>query len=349
MVSERFSMDNVDEEKINVIKDIYEEIINLYDDIYGGIAYFTRLLDKKTMKILKKIYKKIPKKQKKILEKNALISFGVSFAFISFVIIYLFSWGGIITQLIIRGVSNFFGIWEGEIYICYSLILLEGESFKQYYYPEEPFLVDFLTLIIMFYVIAISILIVLFFIMRIMKRKLSYIGFRNPFEDKAGIVFVLLFSGFQVVALMITPSVLESLLSSLEKEYRWLYVMATPILEMNISPKQVYFSTGIDLLMPLIIPFFYILGMVIYEEMAFRGIIQTVFMEKMGKSKGLALTSIIFTSMHTQYLGNPLYYSSIFINSLLYGYLYLRKKSIMTPILLHFLHNFIAWSYSNNL
>jgi membrane protease YdiL (CAAX protease family) len=82
------------------------------------------------------------------------------------------------------------------------------------------------------------------------------------------------------------------------------------------------------------------------EEVTYRGIIQMALIDKIGVFKGLPLTSILFALSHIQYYSAPLGLLPFFLGSILLGYLYLRKRNLSSPVIYHFLHNFILWSFN---
>lgn len=315
-------------------------------DIYDAISYHMKRLISETPIIIKRGYFKIPEKQRGLLERNSSVIMALLFLLIYGLLFYLFSFFGIITQLIIKLLSYAFDISETVIYSNF-MIFLGGESLlQQWYHPEEVICEILLAILFMFYSFGIFFFIVIYFVKRISRKDLSYVGFKNPLGDKGGIIFVLLFSCSQIAALSILPSILRTLLSNLEGDFSWLNEMARPALNLDIALRPVYSFIGIDFLIAIFIPLLYILMIAISEEVTFRGIIQTTLVERIGKYKGLLFTSIIFTLGHMQYLNEPTGLFSVFMGSLLYGYLYLRKKNLFSPIILHFLHNFILWSFS---
>ncbi len=91
-------------------------------------------------------------------------------------------------------------------------------------------------------------------------------------------------------------------------------------------------------------PFIALLGIVIapaiLEEMLFRGIILDGLNKRFGFWPSLIGSSILFGAVHlnwTQFLGAS-------VLGLLLGWIYLRTKSLLYPILLHAINNGIAWT-----
>lgn len=76
----------------------------------------------------------------------------------------------------------------------------------------------------------------------------------------------------------------------------------------------------------------------IWEEIAFRGIIQGKFSQLMGIRAGILYSSLLFAIIHVAYLS--VFY--LFFLGLVLGYLRLRSSSLWPGILLHFAHNLIV-------
>jgi uncharacterized protein len=83
----------------------------------------------------------------------------------------------------------------------------------------------------------------------------------------------------------------------------------------------------------------------IVEEIIFRGVLQNYLSQKMKQSYAIIITSIIFAAVHfhsKQGYGNIVIITTLFFLSLFLGFLYVRQKSIVTPIALHATFNAIS-------
>ncbi|OHD12878.1 MAG: hypothetical protein A2Y34_13115 [Spirochaetes bacterium GWC1_27_15] len=74
------------------------------------------------------------------------------------------------------------------------------------------------------------------------------------------------------------------------------------------------------------------------EEFLFRGLIQKNLSKKYGNTKAIIITSIMFALFHL----NPTVILSIFLLSLMLGYVYSKTNKIIYPIILHFFNNIIV-------
>jgi len=84
----------------------------------------------------------------------------------------------------------------------------------------------------------------------------------------------------------------------------------------------------------------------IFEEMAFRGIVLTVFLRKYSERESIIYSSIGFASIHLFSAvlgGDPLWalgmavWASII--GLFYGYVFVRTRSLLPPMIVHYLGN----------
>ena len=76
----------------------------------------------------------------------------------------------------------------------------------------------------------------------------------------------------------------------------------------------------------------------IFEELAFRGVIQTRFVAISGFWRGAALTSALFTILHVNPIGTPY----LFVLSMFLCWVRERTGSLYLPVLLHFAHNWVV-------
>ncbi len=74
------------------------------------------------------------------------------------------------------------------------------------------------------------------------------------------------------------------------------------------------------------------------EEIFFRGFIQSNLVNKTGQVSALIITSTLFTLLHNQ---NQ--FIAIFISSAVFGFVFLRTKNLLYPILLHSFTNLLLW------
>lgn len=76
----------------------------------------------------------------------------------------------------------------------------------------------------------------------------------------------------------------------------------------------------------------------IIEEIFFRGLIQNGLSKKYGDIKALVIASIMFALIHL----NPSTIFSIFLLSLMLGFVYIKTMNLIYPIALHFMNNIIC-------
>jgi len=81
----------------------------------------------------------------------------------------------------------------------------------------------------------------------------------------------------------------------------------------------------------------------IEQEVLYRGIMQTDAMDKFGRWRGIFIVSVIFTIVHFNLSGHLMtqmrYLFSIFIGGFFWGYLYSKKRNLISPIIGHILAN----------
>ncbi|MGA8163619.1 MAG: type II CAAX endopeptidase family protein [Waddliaceae bacterium] len=81
------------------------------------------------------------------------------------------------------------------------------------------------------------------------------------------------------------------------------------------------------------------------EEILFRGYLQTWLVLKLGRSRAIAASSIIFVLFHTSYslgLGNVQFLVPLLVLSVFLGFIYERQESLWAPIGLHAFFNAIS-------
>jgi membrane protease YdiL (CAAX protease family) len=84
----------------------------------------------------------------------------------------------------------------------------------------------------------------------------------------------------------------------------------------------------------------------IFEEMAFRGIVLTVFLSKYSEHKSIIFSSVGFGLMHLLNLTNGADMVWVmgqvvwaFVMGLFYGYVFIRTRSLLPPMIVHYLGN----------
>jgi membrane protease YdiL (CAAX protease family) len=81
------------------------------------------------------------------------------------------------------------------------------------------------------------------------------------------------------------------------------------------------------------------------EEFAFRGFLQTIFTQRLGRDVGILLTSFLFALIHL----DPWNFLSLFLLGLFLGYLVCLAGNLWIAIFIHFLFNsvsFTIWFFS---
>jgi len=88
---------------------------------------------------------------------------------------------------------------------------------------------------------------------------------------------------------------------------------------------------------------------VLYEELIFRGALFYILWDKLGATKAIVISAVAFGIYHWftyELWGQPIQMTIIFIVTglagLVYGYAYVRTKSMLVPIAMHFGWNFIG-------
>ena len=81
----------------------------------------------------------------------------------------------------------------------------------------------------------------------------------------------------------------------------------------------------------------------IFEEIAFRGLLQRWLMAAFSHKKALALTAALFSLLHFSIVSFPY----LFMLGLLFGYIKWKTESLYPVIILHFIHNFIVVFFFN--
>jgi uncharacterized protein len=81
------------------------------------------------------------------------------------------------------------------------------------------------------------------------------------------------------------------------------------------------------------------------EEILFRGLLQSWFITKVGSSKGVIITSLIFSLFHyslSQGMANIILMASLFVLSCFLGFIYIRQRSLWASIGLHVTFNSVS-------
>jgi len=83
-----------------------------------------------------------------------------------------------------------------------------------------------------------------------------------------------------------------------------------------------------------------------FEEAAFRGIVLTVFLNKYSEHKSIGFSSLSFGLMHVLNLANGAGFIWVmgqivwaFIIGLFYGYIFVKTRSLLPPMIVHYLGN----------
>ncbi len=76
----------------------------------------------------------------------------------------------------------------------------------------------------------------------------------------------------------------------------------------------------------------------IVEEIFFRGFVQLELSTKLGRVGALFISSAIFTIFHDQFC-----YFSVFISSLIFGYIFLKTNNLVNSIVIHSITNLFLW------
>lgn len=79
------------------------------------------------------------------------------------------------------------------------------------------------------------------------------------------------------------------------------------------------------------------------EEFLFRGFIQKNLMKTLGNFQGLIISAIMFGLIHVFSPGYSLYqvFFEAFVGGLIFGYFYLKTKSLASPIIAHYTGNIL--------
>ncbi|MCD1296025.1 hypothetical protein CUJ83_13560 [Methanocella sp. CWC-04] len=80
------------------------------------------------------------------------------------------------------------------------------------------------------------------------------------------------------------------------------------------------------------------------EEILYRGYIQSSLMEKFSMPVALCLASFVFVISHAVTHVQPIYFISIFVLALVFGYLFVVTRSLYVPIGFHFLEDFMVFN-----
>lgn len=76
----------------------------------------------------------------------------------------------------------------------------------------------------------------------------------------------------------------------------------------------------------------------LWEEVLFRGLVQTYFMRKMRATLAIILSALLFSMAH----GDPSLTLSLFLSGIILGALYVYTKNLWSSILLHILNNTVC-------
>ena len=94
----------------------------------------------------------------------------------------------------------------------------------------------------------------------------------------------------------------------------------------------------------------------ILEELVFRGVILTMFLNRYSSAKAIVFSAITFGLIHllnlagdkdTVWVLSQVFWS--FIIGLFYGYLFFRTGSLLPVIMVHYLGNLFIWTLTNNI
>lgn len=86
--------------------------------------------------------------------------------------------------------------------------------------------------------------------------------------------------------------------------------------------------------------FFFMLTVVLFEELLFRGIIQNAFL-LIFKNEWAAviLATGVFVIMHTRYFMKPVMFLNILLPGIVFGWVYFAADNILVPVAVHFILN----------
>jgi hypothetical protein len=296
----------------------------LLKDVYDVIPYYLKQIFIIAPLTMKKLYRAIPLKNREIAERNRVIVGALAFYLVYGIWVRLFYIFGPISQLLTKLIQFKFDIDRNRIIDNY-FIFLKGESFTQQWGNPSGIIPEvLLTVVFLSFRFVLIFFIIYYYVKHILKRDFNYIGFKKPWEDKRGIAFAIIFNLYIFLFFLMVMAAFKDI-----------------AIEYKLTLRNIYYSQGIDLLIGIPIPFLYYFTYALIEEVVYRGVVQTAFIDKIGVLRGLILTSILFALSHTQYYSTPLRLLSTFLASLMLGYLYLRKRNLSSPVILHFLYNFI--------
>lgn len=169
----------------------------------------------------------------------------------------------------------------------------------------------------------------------IRKKDFSQIGIKNPLNDWKNITlgfFLSLFLVFLIIYIGIYGTPWKS---------PWNYQLDINLLKGNLA---LYFERtkhiGLYLNVKYISTYLPIIG-IGYEEILFRGFLQTKAMDNFGRWKGFFIVSIFFAFSHIQYsIPERLWLLPI---SFLLSILYARKRNIASPLIAHMVYYFMLF------
>jgi membrane protease YdiL (CAAX protease family) len=173
----------------------------------------------------------------------------------------------------------------------------------------------------------------------IRRKDFSSIGIKNPIKDWKNIIlgfFLSLFLVFLITYISIYGTPWKS---------PWNYQLDINLLKGNLA---LYFERtqqiGLYLNIKYVVTYLPII-IIGYEEILYRGFLQTKAMDNFGRWKGIFIVSIFFAFSHIKYsLLERLWLLPI---SFLLCILYARKRNIASPLIAHMLYDFMlfVWHY----
>lgn len=104
----------------------------------------------------------------------------------------------------------------------------------------------------------------------------------------------------------------------------WLFETSTTLFDMSFTREAVLVNGLMAFNLVILVP--------IVEEIVFRGFILHRWCDKYGVKRGIVQTSILFSLLHVEFLGN-------FVGSVIVSVLCLRTNSLVGPILIHIGNN----------
>lgn len=92
---------------------------------------------------------------------------------------------------------------------------------------------------------------------------------------------------------------------------------------------------------PILQSFVFLFIGALFEEILFRGIIQSLlYLYLDNQLLSIFITTILFLSLHIQYFKKPIMLLNILIPSLTFGWIFAETNNILVPLIAHFIMNY---------